>query len=332
MGQNAPDLLFPHLGIVIEHMKNDVMIGNFRIAFYGIIIGCGFLLAMFLVDHLAKKRGYDPDLYWDFFVYIILAGIIGARAFYVFCEWDYYGAHPEKIFAIREGGLAIYGGIIAVVLTLFVFCRIKKEKPFRMLDTLIPGLLLGQIMGRWGNFFNCEAFGRYTDCLFAMRMKKSVVNPTMIDETHLAHLITENGTEYIQAHPTFLYESLWNLAGLFLILTYDKKKKKADGEDFFLYMIWYGLGRFWIEGLRTDSLYIPGTGIRISQAISVFGIVAGIAGILFMRKQAEKMPAKASEEEERIPSEEATGTEIPAEEPAENPSGTEETQDIVDEN
>ena len=292
----APDLLFPHLGIVIQTMKNDIMIGNFRIAYYGMIIGAGFILAMLLVEHIAKERGYDPDLYWDFFVYIIIFGIIGSRAYYVACEWDYYSAHPEKILSTREGGLAIYGGIIAVVLALFVFCRIKKQKPFAMLDTLIPGLLLGQIMGRWGNFFNCEAFGGYTDNLFAMRIRKAIVNPSMIDEDLLSHLVTAEGTEYIQVHPTFLYESAWNFMTLLFILWYGKKKRKADGECFFLYMICYGIGRYLIEGLRTDSLYIPGTGIRISQAVSIFGIAAGTAAFIFARKRFQKQKAAPAEE------------------------------------
>lgn len=292
----APDLLFPHLGIVIQTMKNDIMIGNFRIAYYGMIIGAGFILAMLLVEHIAKERGYDPDLYWDFFVYIIIFGIIGSRAYYVACEWDYYSAHPEKILSTREGGLAIYGGIIAVVLALFVFCRIKKQNPLAMLDTLIPGLLLGQIMGRWGNFFNCEAFGGYTDNLFAMRIRKAIVNPSMIDEDLLSHLVTAEGTEYIQVHPTFLYESAWNFMTLLFILWYGKKKRKADGECFFLYMICYGIGRYLIEGLRTDSLYIPGTGIRISQAVSIFGIAAGTAAFIFVRKRFQKQKAAPAEE------------------------------------
>ena len=292
----APDLLFPHLGIVIQTMKNDIMIGNFRIAYYGMIIGAGFILAMLLVEHIAKARGYDPDLYWDFFVYIIIFGIIGSRAYYVACEWDYYSAHSEKILSTREGGLAIYGGIIAVVLALFVFCRIKKQNPLAMLDTLIPGLLLGQIMGRWGNFFNCEAFGGYTDNLFAMRIRKAIVNPSMIDEDLLTHLVTAEGTEYIQVHPTFLYESAWNFCTLLFILWYGKKKRKADGECFFLYMICYGVGRYLIEGLRTDSLYIPGTGIRISQAVSIFGILVGTIAFAFVRKRFQKQKATATEE------------------------------------
>lgn len=300
MTQNAPDLLFPNLGITIQNMRNDIMIGDFRIAYYGIIIGCGFILSMYLVDHLVKKRGYDPDIYWDFFVYIIIFGILGARAYYVACEWDYYGAHPEKILSIREGGLAIYGGIIAVVLVLFLFAKKKKQNPFTMVDNLIPGLLLGQIMGRWGNFFNREAFGGYTESLFAMRMRKDIVNPSMIDEDLLSHLITENGAEYIQVHPTFLYESVWNLCSLFFILWFAKKRQKRPGEAFFLYLITYGVGRFLIEGLRTDSLYIPGTGIRISQAVSIGGILIGVSCILIRRK---KVPEETVEKDPSLRSE-----------------------------
>ena len=283
MNVNTPDLLFPHLGITIQTMKNDIMIGNFRIAYYGIIIGLGFFLAMLLVERIAKKTGQNADIYWDFFVYIIIFGVVGARIYYVLCEWDYYSAHPEKIINTREGGLAIYGGIIAVVLTLFVYCRIKKQRPLTMLDTLIPGLLLGQIMGRWGNFFNCEAFGGYTDSLFAMRIRTSLVNSSMINEDLISHLITENGVQYIQVHPTFLYESFWNFCTLLFLLWYGKRKK-TEGSVFFLYMICYGIGRYLIEGIRTDSLYIPGTGIRISQAVALLSAAAGAILLVVKRK------------------------------------------------
>ena len=134
-------------------------------------------------------------------------------------------------------------------------------------DSLILGVLVGQILGRWGNFFNAEAFGRYTDSLFAMQIKRAVVNPIMIDAALLQHLVTVNGVEYIQVHPTFLYESLWNL-GLLLLLLRHRDKKRFEGEIFFLYLGGYGLGRVWIEGLRTDSLLLPGTGIAVSQALA----------------------------------------------------------------
>lgn len=268
MSYNGADLIFPHLGIVIEKMKNHISIGGFDIMFYGMIIGAGFILGMLIAQKLAERKGMNTDLLWDFFIYLIISGVIGARIYYVAFNWEYYSQNPQKILAVREGGLAIYGGIIAAALALIVFCKKKKLVFGQMVDVLMPGLLLGQLMGRWGNFFNCEAFGRYTDSLFAMRIKKSLASPSMIDQELLDNVIIDGGTEYIQVHPTFLYESLWNLAGFLFILWYGKRKQKFDGELFLLYMIIYGAGRFWIEGLRTDSLYVPGTALRVSQCLS----------------------------------------------------------------
>lgn len=282
MSYNGADLIFPHLGIVIEKMKNHITVFNFDIMYYGMIIGLGFILGMLIAQKLAERKGMDTDALWDFFIYLIISGVIGARIYYVAFNWDYYRSDPIKIFAVREGGLAIYGGIIAVVLVLVIFCRVKKQKFGQMIDVLMPGLLLGQLMGRWGNFFNCEAFGRYTDSFFAMRIKKSLVNPSMIDEEILNKVINDNGIEYIQVHPTFLYESLWNLAGFIFILWYGKKKQKFDGELFLLYMMIYGTGRFWIEGLRTDSLYIAGTSLRVSQGLSL--VIAIVSLIIFIVK------------------------------------------------
>lgn len=280
MSYNGADLIFPHLGIVIEKMKNHITIAGFDIMYYGMIIGAAFILGMLIAQKLAERKGMNTELLWDFFIYLIISGVVGARLYYVIFNWDYYSANPSKILAIREGGLAIYGGVIAVVVTLTVFCRVKKIRFGQMVDVLIPGLMLGQLMGRWGNFFNCEAFGRYTDSLFAMRIRKPLVSPSMIDEELLRNIINDNGIEYIQVHPTFLYESLWNLAGLIFVLWYERKKQKFDGELFLLYMIIYGAGRFWIEGLRTDSLYIAGTSIRVSQCLSACIVLASTAVLL----------------------------------------------------
>lgn len=285
MNSNGADILFPHLGIVIGKLKNHITVFHFDIMYYGMIIGAGFILGMFLAQREARRKGMDTDTLWDFFIYLIISGVAGARLYYVAFNWDYYSKNLLKIFAVREGGLAIYGGIIAVVAVLVIFCRVKKQKFGQMIDVLVPGLLLGQLMGRWGNFFNCEAFGRYTDSLFAMRIKKTLVNPSMIDDELLRNIIVDNGTEYIQVHPTFLYESLWNLAGFIFILWYGKKKQKFDGELFLLYMMIYGAGRFWIEGLRTDSLMIYGTSLRVSQCLSAAIALASLAAFVFKRRQ-----------------------------------------------
>ena len=262
------DLSFVHLGITIEHLRNSISIFGFRIAFYGMIIGCGMLAGMAVAFSDAKRRGQDPDLYMDFALYGIIFSIIGARLYYVIFEWDNYKNDLLQIFNLRAGGLAIYGGVVGAVLTLVIFTKVRKQSFFSMADTGVLGLITGQIIGRWGNFFNCEAFGGYTDSLLAMRIKRSLVNPGMISQELLDHLIVENGVEYIQVHPTFLYESMWNLGVLIFMLWY-RKRKKFDGEMLLIYLLGYGLGRSWIEGLRTDQLIFFGTGIPVSQALSM---------------------------------------------------------------
>ena len=284
MAQGA-DLSFVNLGITIEHMKNSISVFGFRIAFYGIIIGIGMLAGIWVAQSDAKRRGQDPDIYLDFALYAIIFSIIGARLYYVIFSWDNYKDDLLQIFNLRAGGLAIYGGVIGAVLTLIVFTRVRKLSFLSMADSGCLGLITGQIIGRWGNFFNCEAFGGFTDSLFAMRIKRSIVNPSMISQDLLNHLIVENGVEYIQVHPTFLYESLWNLGVLLFMLWY-RKRKRFDGEMLAIYFMGYGLGRCWIEGLRSDQLILFGTGIPVSQALSMLLVLAAAAFLVVKgRKQ-----------------------------------------------
>ena len=266
MASAGADLSFVNLGITIEHLRSSISIFGFRIAFYGIIIGIGILAGICVAQADAKRRGQDPEIYLDFALYAIVCSIIGARIYYVVFEWDMYKDNLLQVFNLRGGGLAIYGGVIGAVLTLLVYTRVKKISFFSMADTGCLGLITGQIIGRWGNFFNCEAFGGYTENLFAMRIRRSLVNENMISQDLLNHLIVENGVEYIQVHPTFLYESLWNL-GLLLFMLWYRKRKKFDGEMLWIYLLGYGLGRAWIEGLRTDQLLIPGTGMAVSLSL-----------------------------------------------------------------
>lgn len=278
------DVSFVHLGITIEHLRNSISIGGFEIAFYGIIIGIGMLTGLYMAQKDARRRGQDPELYLDFALYAIIFSIIGARLYYVIFDWELYKDNPIEIFNLRGGGLAIYGGIIGAVLTLMVFTKVRKVSFFSMADTGCIGLITGQIIGRWGNFFNCEAFGGYTDSLLAMRLKMSLVNPSMISQELLDHRIVENGVEYIQVHPTFLYESVWNLGVLAFLLWY-RKRKKFDGEILWMYLLGYGLGRAWIEGLRTDQLLFFGTGIPVSQALSMVLVAAASAVIIWKRSK-----------------------------------------------
>ncbi len=277
---NGADIRFVHLGIAIEHLKSSISVLGFRIAFYGIIIGIGMLAGIWIAQSDAKRRGQDPELYMDFALYAIICSIIGARTYYVIFEWDYYKENLLQVFNLRAGGLAIYGGVIAAVITLIVFTRVRKVSFFSMADTGVLGLVTGQIIGRWGNFFNCEAFGGYTDSLLAMRIKRSLVNDNMLNVDVLNHMIVENGVEFIQVHPTFLYESCWNLCLLIFMLWF-RRYKKYDGQMLWIYLLGYGTGRFWIESLRTDQLILFGTGLPVSQALSLVLILVAAGNLIW---------------------------------------------------
>jgi phosphatidylglycerol:prolipoprotein diacylglycerol transferase len=231
---------------------------------------------------MAKKTGWDPNIIWDISIWLIIFAIIGARLYYVIFFWDAYKDNPLQIFNLRAGGLAIYGGIIACVIVVFVYCKVKKVNPFRLLDTAAYGLVLGQIIGRWGNFFNREVFGGYTDSLLAMRLPVAMVRSRDITEAVASHIA--QGTNYIQVHPTFLYEGLWNLGLLILMLLWTGHKK-FEGEITLLYFFGYGIGRAWIEYIRTDQLYITGTKIPVSIVVSVIMIVFSVLMDIYTRKR-----------------------------------------------
>ena len=240
------DLYFPNLHIGIEHLVNHISIFGFPIAFYGMIIGCGMLLGLFVATKEYVRSGYKADDIQDFALWVIVLGIIGARIYYVIFEWDYYSKHLLEIPNIRQGGLAIYGGVLMALFTCIVYTKKKKLDFFPMADAGVLGLILGQAIGRWGNFFNAEAFGGYTDSLLAMRIKESIVNPAMINENVRSHILLLDDISYIQVHPTFLYESVWNLCVFFFLLWFSKRKK-FKGQVFLLYLGLYGFGRFFIE-------------------------------------------------------------------------------------
>lgn len=289
MNTDQYDIYFPHLGIGIEKLQNSISIFGFRIAYYGIIIGIGMLLAVAVARFDYKRRGQKAEDIEDLALYSIVLSVLGARAYYVIFEWSYYAQHLDEILNIRKGGLAIYGGILTGILCCLVFCRRRKIPFFSMADSAVLGLLTGQSIGRWGNFFNAEAFGRYTDSLFAMRLKESIVNPNMLNDNVLTHAIRLGDELFIQVHPTFLYESVWNLCTLlFLLVT--GPKKKFTGQIFWEYLMIYGIGRFFIEGLRTDSLLLWGTGLAVSQLLSGGLALLGLGMLVrgFRRPKKEK--------------------------------------------
>ena len=280
---NMPDVWFPNLGIEINSL-NRVAFSLFGIDvyWYGILIGGGIILATYIAMRYMKSIGGNPEDISDFMLYGIIFCIIGARLYYVIFEWEMYKDNPLDIFNLREGGLAIYGGIIAAIIFGIFFTKKRNLDFWAMADVIAPSVPIGQAIGRFGNFFNREAFGGYTDGLFAMRYKLSQVSSGNLTDDILAHTVTVNGVEYIQVHPTFMYEALWNV-GVIIILMTLRKKGKLKRRILPMYFVLYGLGRLWIEGLRTDSLYLLGGPIRVSQALSGLLIIFGIVLIFVIK-------------------------------------------------
>ena len=264
--QRESVISFPMLGGLTINPPAYFTVFGRPIYFYGVLIGCGFLLGILLCAKRAPRFGLKEDDVYDVMLWLIPTSILGARLYYVAFRLDYYLKHMNEFLAVWNGGLAIYGGVIAGILVVVLLCRHKRVPIGAMLDDIVYGLLLGQIIGRWGNFMNREAFGRETTIFCRMG------------------LTAPDGTT-IYVHPTFLYESLRNLGVLLFLLWFEKKgKRRFDGHCMTLYFLLYGIGRFWIEGLRTDSLYSGGTSIRVSQALSLV-LVLGAAIVLFINSR-----------------------------------------------
>ena len=270
---------FPNIGIHLESVGDHITVFGFNIAYYGIIIGIGILVGLLIAVAEAKRTGQKEEDYYDLAIYAVIFAIIGARAYYVIFSWDMYKDDLLSILNIRQGGLAIYGGVIAAVITVLIFARIKKLSAPLLMDTAGLGLVAGQMIGRWGNFFNREAFGEYTDSLLAMQLPVDAVRSSDITELMREHMETVDGVSYIQVHPTYLYESLWCMMVLIIMLLY-RKHKKFDGEVFLVYLLGYGLGRVWIEGLRTDQLLLPVVGLPVSQILA--GVIVVVSTILII--------------------------------------------------
>lgn len=296
---------FPNLGIELRNVGTGFDIFGYRIAYYGMIIGFGMLFGWFIAEWMAKRTGQKTEIYLDFALVAIVAAVIGARVYYVVFALDEFADNPLSVFNLRTGGLAIYGGIIAAVLTAIIFARVKKYPFWLLADTGCIGLVTGQIIGRWGNFFNREAFGKYYDGLFAMQLNVQDVSRIFRNTTSLSELeqiyqgkeatlerileirdkaVMIGNVTYIQVHPTFLYESLWNLCLLIVLIVYTKHKK-FDGEVMLLYLIGYGIGRTWMEGLRTDQLFLWGTPFAVSQLLSAFLVVTSVLFLIYKRRK-----------------------------------------------
>ena len=268
----ASPITFPNLGITVDPSPVAFTVFGKDIYWYGIIIALGFLLAVIYMMRRAPVFGMTQDDVLDEVLWAVPIGVICARLYYCIFYWELYADNPISILYIWEGGLAIYGGVIGGAITILVVSRVKKIKTGTMLDIAAMAVLIGQIFGRWGNFMNREAHGAVTDCFFKMGL---------VDASGAV-------TYY---HPTFLYESVWNLVG-FLALHFLTKKRKFDGQIFLSYLTWYGLGRVWIEGLRTDSLYLFSTGIRVSQLVAALCVVIGGGALAFMLIKRKPDPAQ----------------------------------------
>lgn len=275
---------FPHLGIYLPNVGKTISVFGFDIAYYGITIAIAMIVGISIALHEAKRTGQNQDTYLDLLMLTMLTSVVGARIYYVIFSWDNYKDNLGEILNIRNGGLAIYGGIIAGAITVFIYSKITKMKFLQIADTVCMGLAAGQIIGRWGNFFNREAFGEYTNNLLAMQLPVSAVRKNEITSVMWNHVVTIGGVEYIQVHPTFLYEGLWSFMVL-LFLFWFRKRKKFEGELFFCYLAGYGAGRFWIESLRTDQLLLPGIHVPVSQMLSAVLVVVSLSVIICKRRK-----------------------------------------------
>lgn len=308
---NETSVRFPNLGIELDGLPRGFEVGSFRIAFYGLIIAIGMVAGIVLACKRAKKLGHNPDVYLDLALWAIPLCVVGARLYSVAFEWDYYKNNLSQIFNLRNGGLAIYGGIIVAFITAVAYCKIRKYNFALVADTGVPSLILGQIIGRWGNFFNREAFGKFTNNLFAMQIDvtdgglSSYFKPSYPAELVAAaydgkpdalanimeirnNVVTlADGRQFIQVQPTFLYESVWNIL-ILAIMLWATKRKKFNGEIMLMYLSGYALGRFFIEGLRTDQLFLWNSGIAVSQLLSGILFICSTAVLIFLRHRAIK--------------------------------------------
>jgi len=274
---NVSDISFPNLGIYLQNVSVNFSVFGFSVAFYGVMIASGFMAGGLLASRLGKSRGIKADYIWDVVLYGMVFGIIGARIYYVVFQFSYYKSHLLEIFNLRQGGLAIYGGLIAALLTLIIYSRKKKLSMLRLADSVAPGIMLGQVLGRFGNFFNRECFGEYYTGFFAMELPVAAVRESDLTQNLIEHMTVD---QTILVHPTFLYEASWNLCFCVILRLIILKGKVAfDGQISLMYIAAYGLGRFMIEGLRTDSLMLGP--VRVSQALALISFVAAASVMIW---------------------------------------------------
>ncbi len=268
----------------------------FSIKWYGVIIAFGFTLAALFGGRIAYTWRINLSKMVDVLIYGTFGGIIGARAYYVIFQWDYYSQNPAEIFQIWNGGLAIYGGIIGGLLAAFITCKVEKLNFYNLLDMVGMSLLIGQGIGRWGNYANQEAFGTFTNGNFGMMSKKVAAyiasHPDKFGLEGVGDVSSYIEENNLFVHPTFFYEFAWCMLGFLVLYIILKKFRKFSGQLFLSYGIWYGLGRTFIEGLRTDSLYIGATNIRVSQLLSICIVAVCSVILIGMLIKVKKHPVK----------------------------------------
>lgn len=283
---DSNQVVFPELGFDFEISDTLFTVFGVEIKWYGFLIAIGMLIAMIYAFKNMKSYGIDPDRAIDVVIGGVLGGLVGARAYYVIFNWSHYSGDWLSIFNIRNGGLGIYGGIIGALLVGAIVAKIKKVKLMPLLDLVGIGFLVGQGIGRWGNFTNQEAFGCNTTSLFGMSSGK--IQSWIVNHGSSATLADGQTLDpTIPVHPCFLYESVWCLVGFVLLVIFAKKIRKFDGQIFLTYAAWYGLGRFFIEGLRTDSLMIGS--IRVSQLVAAVCVIASVILLVTISLKVKRM-------------------------------------------
>ena len=276
---------FPGLGLEFELNRVAFSIGGFNVYWYGLLIGIGFMLAGTYALLNARKVGVDSDRLIDVVMVGLVCGVIGARLYYVIFDWETFQGDLSKIFDIRQGGLAIYGGILAGMAGGIIMAKIRKVRVRPAMDLAAAGFLIGQGIGRWGNFVNVEAFGSNTSSILGMTGPKVVGYLTQVKNSGAAW--AQNIDPHMPVHPTFLYESVWCLTGFLIIALWLMRRRKYDGQVFLFYTAWYGLGRFFIEGLRTDSLMLGP--VQVSQALALVAFVTATALLIWLGQKKKKL-------------------------------------------
>lgn len=279
-------ILFPYLGIKFAHVGKAITIFGYDITFYGILTGIALLAGVGIVLLEVNYNRKNTEEYLNYMFLAILSGIVGARIYYVLFSFETYKGHLGSIFNLHKGGMEFYGALIGVIIMTLVYSFLKNESAGEMLDMMTGGILIFQVISCWGNFFNRESFGEYTEKVFAMKIPIDSVRTVDVTDRMRNHIDMIGGIRFIQVHPVFLYEMLWCI-GLIIVLLLYRQYQKSEGELFLIYLFGYGIGSFWMEGLRTDALRFWGSDFRVTRGVCVISIVAAVIIYIYLRMNSE---------------------------------------------